>query len=293
MNFNKIEMELHEPYGVTLFEKMRAAAFNNGYFDHIDCPYLLTLDFRGYDNLGKPLSVITTRYLPIKITNVEMEINQGGTVYTMTGVPWTDFAMLDRYLYTRSASSLDLKRIFTLGAALNELSSKLNEQQELEIAAGQREYYDTYEIDCDPNTDLAGLTAAASNNWEWKNAVAGFNASIRPNISIAKVITDMCLKADRFRDISKIVEKYWKDLAAVQSAKVSQMEAQGQGEGQALDLVALFATHVLCFEATAQDWADELELVVIHSPLYYPQSHSQPQTQSQSHEFIIHNLQVL
>jgi hypothetical protein len=219
MNFNKIEMELHEPYGVTLFEKMRAAAFNNGYFDHIDCPYLLTLDFRGYDNLGKPLSVITTRYLPLKITNVEMEINQGGTVYTMTGVPWTDFAMLDRYLYTRSASSLDLKRIFTLGTALKELSNKLNEQQELEIAAGQREYYDTYEIDCDPNTDLAGLTASASNNWELKNAVAGFNASIRPNVSIAKVITDMCLKADKFRDISKIVEKYWKDLAAVQAVR--------------------------------------------------------------------------
>jgi len=46
MNFTKIEMELHEPFGVTLYEKMRAGANNNRFIDHIACPYRLTLEFR-------------------------------------------------------------------------------------------------------------------------------------------------------------------------------------------------------------------------------------------------------
>ena len=102
MNFNKLEMQLSEPFGVTLFEKLRAAAYNNGYRDHIDCPYLLTLDFRGYDSRGNTLgNLITSRYLTIKVTNSEMEINQGGIFYNITSVAWNEFALTDRFLYTR------------------------------------------------------------------------------------------------------------------------------------------------------------------------------------------------
>ena len=51
MQYNEIEMDLHEPYGVTLFEKLRAAANNNKFRDHTDAPFLLTIEFRGFDQL--------------------------------------------------------------------------------------------------------------------------------------------------------------------------------------------------------------------------------------------------
>jgi len=36
VSFNSLNMTLQEPFGITLFEKLRAAAFNNGYRDYID-----------------------------------------------------------------------------------------------------------------------------------------------------------------------------------------------------------------------------------------------------------------
>ena len=51
-----ITMEIVEPAGVTLLERIRGAAINNGYLDHLDAPYLLTVDFKGFDELGQVTS---------------------------------------------------------------------------------------------------------------------------------------------------------------------------------------------------------------------------------------------
>ena len=52
----QIDMTIIEPAGITLFERLRAAAANNNYLDHIDAPYLLTVEFTGFDEVGKVLS---------------------------------------------------------------------------------------------------------------------------------------------------------------------------------------------------------------------------------------------
>ena len=50
-----IMMELVEPSGLTLLEKVRAAAFNNGFLDHLDAPYMLTIEFKGFDEHGREI----------------------------------------------------------------------------------------------------------------------------------------------------------------------------------------------------------------------------------------------
>ena len=45
MSFTKMDFELHEPYSITFVEKIRAAAYNSGYLDYQDAPYLLTIEF--------------------------------------------------------------------------------------------------------------------------------------------------------------------------------------------------------------------------------------------------------
>ena len=45
-NFTKIEFEIHEPYGVTLIEKVNAATGINGYKDYQDAPLLLTISYQ-------------------------------------------------------------------------------------------------------------------------------------------------------------------------------------------------------------------------------------------------------
>ena len=48
-NFTKMEFEVHEPYGITLIEKVRAATALNGFQDYQDAPLLLTIEFKGFD----------------------------------------------------------------------------------------------------------------------------------------------------------------------------------------------------------------------------------------------------
>jgi len=226
MNFTKLDIEMHEPYGVTLFEKLRAAAFNNNFRDHIDAPYLLTLEFRGYDNLGRPIgNVITTRYLPIKITNAEMEIDAGGTRYSLIAVPWTEFAMTDRFLYTRGQSSvvgdaaakvgIGTKTNFTLSGALALLAEGINKQQEIERDRRLRVLEDKYVIEVETGINQS---AAGSSNWNLAGAGGSFKVNVRPNVSIAKLITDLVQQADGYRNITEIVKKYWKDLERYSTA---------------------------------------------------------------------------
>ena len=215
MQYNEIEIDLHEPFGVTLFEKMRAAANNNKFRDHTDAPFLLTIEFRGFDDLGRSMGgkSITKRFLPIRITNAEMEINQGGTMYHIKASPWTEFAMFDRFLYTRSSGTLLEKTLgsnrtkpaSTLRAALGLLQDRLNQQSKDEISQGVREVADTYII----RTSITQNEANDSKNWEVDSAEGSFRVTIGPNQSIAEIITRLVLRCDAFRDIVKIAKQYW------------------------------------------------------------------------------------
>ena len=225
MNFTKIEMIMHEPYGVTLFEKLKAAAFNNKFLDHIDAPYLLTLEFRGYDNIGNPLKTITTRKLPIKITNAEMEINAGGVVYTMNAVPWTEFAMTDRYLYIRGSGNIfgNTEKAGTLPEAMKKLADVLNKQQTIEVDKQVRELPDEYEIKIQ---DSIPTSNSKSWNFNLSNLTGTkFPVSVRPNESIAKVIADCVQKADGFRNVADVVKKYWIEIGEQQESKYKAQEA--------------------------------------------------------------------
>lgn len=226
MNYNKIEMELIEPHGITLFEKLKAAAWNNGFQDHIDAPYLLTLEFKGTDELGKEVSMPNgKRVMPIKITNAPMTFNNGVTNYTLTAVPWTEFAMTDRFLYTRSTYTIvdAVKNFFsaahpTLESALNHLATQLTKAQDDEIEKKLRATTDDYIIKIDPRVSNpengTPLKNQSSSNYNI-NQSGGFKATVRPGMSIAKIITDLVKQADYYKDITDLVLKKWKSTTVV------------------------------------------------------------------------------
>ena len=210
MNFTKIEMELSEPLGVTLFEKLRACAFNNGFIDHNDAPFLLTLEFRGYDSNGKMLgNVISKRHLPIVITNAEMDVSQAGTRYTLTAVPWTEFGMSNRFLYARCHGTV---RGLTLDSVLNAFTDALNQAQAKEIEAQLRDLKDEYVITMDSLFAGAGITTEGMETESLGYRGDNITITWRDNMSIAKIITDAVLGLDLFRNIDITIEKYWTDL---------------------------------------------------------------------------------
>lgn len=125
----KINMRIVEPSGVSLFNKMRAAAANNGFRDHLNAPYLLTVTFKGFDELGKSVTEdkdAVTRHIPIKIFKCDLKLTQAGSEYSVQAIPHNETPYMDRFLYTRSVISLTQKS--TIWSYMHNLEIALNTQ---------------------------------------------------------------------------------------------------------------------------------------------------------------------
>jgi hypothetical protein len=133
--------------------------------------------------------------------------------------------MTDRFLFTRGQSSvvgdaaakvgIGTKTAFTLSGALALLADGLNAQQKIEIERRLRRLEDQYFIEVE---DGINQSAAGSSNWNLAGAGGNFKINVRPNVSIAKLITDLVQQADGYRNITEIVKKYWKDLERYSTA---------------------------------------------------------------------------
>ena len=146
----QIKMEMIEPAGISLLEKIRGAAFNNGYLDHMDAPFLLTMNFAGFDELGKPISDkvkgTLDRRIPVKLVDMDMSITGAGTVYTVKAIPMNEASYVNRYNYPRTTGKLSLTNNNTLGGVVHELEKVLNKQNQDEADAGLVQYPDVYQI---------------------------------------------------------------------------------------------------------------------------------------------------
>ena len=99
-NATYIEFTVTEPYSMGLFlQTCQLAATASGFSNYQRAPYMLSMEFIGYDDDG---DIIVTesgqnlrRDVPIKLTNITFEVNQGGTTYTVEALPWNEQAYLD------------------------------------------------------------------------------------------------------------------------------------------------------------------------------------------------------
>ena len=85
-----IKFTIREPNGVTLLERLKRASdsLEEG-VNYINTPYLLQIQFKGYDELGAEAGQqIPPAYVPLKITDIKFEITVGGAEYKVTGVPF-------------------------------------------------------------------------------------------------------------------------------------------------------------------------------------------------------------
>lgn len=144
-----ITMEIVEPYGITLLERIRGAAINNNYLDHLDAPYLLTVEFRGFDEQSRVINEFgkgaTKRVIPIKIIDMQMDVNQGGTIYTVKAIPYNEFAFVNTYTELTTSGSL-YPQGKTVVDVLKALEDLLNQGAEDDRTAGKIGIPDRYQI---------------------------------------------------------------------------------------------------------------------------------------------------
>jgi hypothetical protein len=151
-----IDMEILEPLGLSLVQSIRGAAANAGYLDHIDAPYLLTIEYKGYDDNGKftDIGANYVRKIPIKMIRMNVNVTSGGSVYQIKAIPTTEFAFVDRLNYLRSTVIVNTET-GNLSSFCKDLTTKLNNQTKDETKQKYFERPDRYVVTCDPSLDKA------------------------------------------------------------------------------------------------------------------------------------------
>jgi hypothetical protein len=96
-NVISLKMEIVEPMGLSLFDRLLRLAQDLKYENFIDIPYLLIIDFVGYDDNGVPQRKELAehrKFIPIKIIASNMKVNTNGSVYVMEAIPYNHIAFL-------------------------------------------------------------------------------------------------------------------------------------------------------------------------------------------------------
>lgn len=93
----KVEFKVHEPYSLGLFlQSLQAAAQATRHQNYLKAPFLLELDFIGWDENNNPVQVeYSSRKIPLMLTKIEFNVEQGGSVYEVQAIPWNESAFND------------------------------------------------------------------------------------------------------------------------------------------------------------------------------------------------------
>lgn len=210
MNFTEITMDLSEPMGVSFFEKVRGAAGACGYLNHTTAPFLLTLEFKGYDSNGKEQpGVVAPRFYPIFLNQSTLQLNEGGARYTVLAKPWTQFGTVNTYLYTRGTGTVRGKGN-NLDTYLFDLSLKLDKINQDEVENGYRTYPDKYLITADE--EIGKVFSHENNLLATVKSFLGFKSvDFGPKTSVVKILEDLVKQSPRYSRLDKIIETYWEE----------------------------------------------------------------------------------
>lgn len=139
-NAIKFSFEIIEPYSMgLLLQSMQTAAISNNYANYLDnAPYLLKLDFLGYDELMNVYKVVKPKYFVMKLTSVKFEVNEGGSKYKVEGVPYNHIGFSDIHNITYTDMKLTGSNVKeacdNLMKVLNDNEKNLVDEKKIGIA---------------------------------------------------------------------------------------------------------------------------------------------------------------
>jgi|TARA_R110002124_G_scaffold85363_2_gene221461 hypothetical protein len=105
-NATSISFKVTEPYSMGLFlQALQVAAkrAQGPLSSYIEAPYLLTVDFKGYDDTGKYIHASNLRRMfPLKFVDIQFDVTEGGSEYSVQAIPYHEIALTDQVQTTHS-----------------------------------------------------------------------------------------------------------------------------------------------------------------------------------------------
>jgi len=135
-NSTNISFDIFEPYSLGMFlqtlQLAAAAQSDQGMtVNYTDMPFLMTIEFIGYDSAGNivPVDDVLNRHIPFTWAQIEMDISASGCRYKCTAVPYNESALSDQVNILKSdikISGTTVQEILQSGT--NSLQRWINER---------------------------------------------------------------------------------------------------------------------------------------------------------------------
>lgn len=160
-NTNAIEFSFSiiEPYGMTLINRLLDQANDPSIrcYNYLDMIYLIQIDFFASNNAGEIVGIIpgTTKYFPVKITQMEIKAGVTGSTYQIKAVPYNHTAYEMTTISIPANLEITAENVDqfakSLSASLNGWQQDLSTNQKIGLP-------DTFSIQFDPAIAKAPLS---------------------------------------------------------------------------------------------------------------------------------------
>lgn len=89
-NAHEITFDIYEPYSVGLFlQSLNTAALYSGYPNYLtDCPYVLKMEFLGYEEDGSIYSGAKPKFFVMTLNKVDFTVTEAGSNYKVVATPY-------------------------------------------------------------------------------------------------------------------------------------------------------------------------------------------------------------
>lgn len=169
-NAIKFTFDVIEPHSMGLFlQSLQNAALKAGYADYINnAPFVLRLDFLGYDETGKIYTSIKPKFYTIGLVKVAFTVTENGSVYKCEAVPYNHKGFSDVVNTTYSDLKLQCSQTGVNAGTVKDLlvsgqtslCSFLNDNEAKLVKEGEISVADIYEIQFpDKSSDFISQTS--------------------------------------------------------------------------------------------------------------------------------------
>ncbi len=187
--------EIFEPYSMgLLLQSTQRAARLAGFENYLDnAPFVLRMDFQGYDELGNIYKAVQPKFFTMKITKMHFQVNESGSTYKVDAIPYNHqaFSNMTNTVYKDCKIQGDPKGPGTVEELLitskKSLVKYLNNMEKTLVEKKLIEEPDVYEIQFPEQSNIMYSTSGAppQNN----RATVAVDATEATNRAIISAIT--------------------------------------------------------------------------------------------------------
>lgn len=151
------EMVIVEPYGLSFMDSLVQMSYNGQFYEnYLTQPYMLQIEFTGYDDAGNPIPTSQTgvyrKRFPIKLSGVKVNVTGTGSRYTLSFYAIASEPGYGEYGTTPKEFTVKAGTVgdFFDANIATSFTSQINSFFKNEVTTGRRQLAPSFKFDIDP-----------------------------------------------------------------------------------------------------------------------------------------------